>query len=68
MKNIIEVLKQKEAELQQVKAEVEALHVAVRLLSEDGDSAGRQLAPTGTSSDSRVTEKKLVADTTREFP
>ena len=38
MKNIFEVLRQKEAELQQLQKEVEALRMAARLLAEEGDS------------------------------
>jgi hypothetical protein len=52
MKNIYEVLRQKEAELQQLQKEIEALRVAARLLAEEGDprldSAVRPvIAPTG---------------------
>jgi hypothetical protein len=52
MKNIFDVLRQKEAELQQLQKEIEALRVAARLLAEDGDprleSAGRPvIAPAG---------------------
>jgi hypothetical protein len=68
MKNIIEVLRQKEQELQQLQIEVEALRVAIRLVSEDGDSRGLSLAPTGTSSDSRVTERSASTSAVRQFP
>jgi hypothetical protein len=37
MRNIFEVLRQKEAELQQMQKEVEALRIAARLLAEEGD-------------------------------
>ena len=37
MKNIFDVLRQKEAELQQIQRDIEALRVAARLLSDDGD-------------------------------
>ena len=37
MKNINDVLQQKEAELQQLQSEIEALRLAAGLLSEDGD-------------------------------
>jgi hypothetical protein len=37
MKNIFEVLRQKEAELQQMQKEVEALRMAARLLADEGD-------------------------------
>jgi hypothetical protein len=68
MKNIVEMLKQKEAELQRVQVEVDALRVAMRLLAEDGDNSGRSLAPTGTSFESRVKEIQTASDTTRQFP
>lgn len=70
MKNIVEVLKQKEAELQQLQREVEALRISVRLLSEEGDPRvdGRPLSPTGTTPDAR--SKGMVADiaNSRPFP
>ena len=37
MKNIFDVLRQKEAELQQIQKELEALRIAARLLAEEGD-------------------------------
>jgi hypothetical protein len=37
MKNLFDVLRQKEAELQQIQREIEALRVAARLLSDEGD-------------------------------
>jgi hypothetical protein len=37
MKNIYEVLKQKEAQIQQLQKEIDALRIAARLLSEDGE-------------------------------
>jgi hypothetical protein len=39
MKDINEVIRRKEAELQQLQRDVESLRIAVRLLSEDGDSS-----------------------------
>jgi outer membrane protein TolC len=62
MKNINEVLKQKEAELQQVQREVEALRLAIRLLSEESDPRleMRPLTPTATMPDPRP--KGTVAD------
>lgn len=68
MKNIGEVLKQKEAELQRVQTEVEALRLAIQLLSEDGDNAVRSLATIGVSSEFRGKEMKMVSGATREFP
>ncbi len=48
MKNIYDVLRQKEAELQQLQKEIEALRIAARLLSDDNearaDNAGRPTA------------------------
>jgi hypothetical protein len=41
MKDIYEVLRQKEAELQKLHKEIEALRVAARLLAEDGDGDGQ---------------------------
>lgn len=37
MKNIYDVLKQKEAQIEQLQAEIEALKVAARLLADDDD-------------------------------
>lgn len=68
MKNIVEVLKQKELELQQIQTEVDALRLAMRLVSDDGDIHGRPLAPTGTSSESRVKEINTGSAPTRQFP
>jgi hypothetical protein len=65
MKNITEVLREKEAQLQQVQMEVDALRVAMKLLSEDGDNHGRSLAPTGT--EARVQEIKN-SSSSRQFP
>jgi hypothetical protein len=40
MKDINEVLRKKEADLQQLQRDVEALRVAVRILSEDAEAGG----------------------------
>jgi len=51
MKDINEVLRKKEADLQQIQREVEALRVAVRLLSEETEAASifaRPVLPTST--------------------
>lgn len=37
MKNIYDVMKQKEAQIEQLQSEIEALKVAARLLADDGD-------------------------------
>jgi hypothetical protein len=42
MKNPHEVLKFKEQEVLRVRSEINALKIAVRLLSDDGDSGQRQ--------------------------
>ena len=38
MKNIYEVLRQKDAEIQQLQRDVMVLRIAARLLAEDGDA------------------------------
>ena len=69
MKSIVEVLKQKEAELQKLQGEVEALRVAIRILSEDAESSARVAAPAGTASEFRVKESLTVPDApARQFP
>lgn len=68
MKNIVEVLRQKETELQQIQVEIEALRIAIRLVSEDGDNPERSLATSGTSSESRVKEISTSPTAIRQFP
>jgi hypothetical protein len=74
MKNIVEVLRSKERELDQLQGEIDALRVALRLVSEEGDNSGEtgsqlhSLAPTGTSSDSRLKEVKTGSVSRRDFP
>jgi len=69
MKNIVEVLRQKEAELQRLQGEVEALRVAIRILSDEPENSGRALAPSGSSPDLRAKEIVPVSDAaTRQFP
>jgi hypothetical protein len=75
MKNIIEVLRLKEQELQQIQGEVEALRTAIKLVSEDGENLSgdgynhaHALAPTGTSSESRVQEISAGSAARRQFP
>jgi hypothetical protein len=67
MKSLVEVLRQKELDLQQIQSEVDALRIALRLVSEDGETYGR-LASTGTLSESRVTEITTAPNATRQFP
>ena len=69
MKNIVEVLKQKEKELTKVQAEIDALRIAMRLMSEDGDNHSLSLEATGTESrESRVMEISTGTAGTRQFP
>lgn len=44
MKNLAEVLRQKETELQNLQREIEALRLAVRLCSDDGESGNVETA------------------------
>jgi len=46
MKDINEVIRRKEAELQQLQRDIEALRVAERLLAEEGAGAAYALRPT----------------------
>ncbi len=63
MKDIFEVLRQKETELQRIQVEIEALRVAIRLVSEEGDNAERSQA-----SESRVKEMGTSSVAIRQFP
>jgi hypothetical protein len=50
MKNIYEVLRQKENEIQQLQKDIEALRVAARLLADDSEvDTMRSVAGTGTA-------------------
>jgi hypothetical protein len=49
MKNVYEVLRQKELELARLEKEVEALRVAAPLLSDEGKDSGEAPKPTLTS-------------------
>ncbi|HEX8925798.1 MAG TPA: hypothetical protein VF786_08405 [Terriglobales bacterium] len=77
MKNIVEVLRQKEAVLQQLQNEVEILRRALSLLSEEGDVplGARPLAQTGTDvrmvqPGTDVRNKAAISEMTnpRQFP
>jgi hypothetical protein len=46
MKNVYEVLREKELEVSRLEAEVEALRIAAPLLSEDGEAANENDQPT----------------------
>lgn len=50
MKNIYDVLRQKENELQQLQKDIETLRAAVRLLSEDSEEAAAKAAVNSSSS------------------
>ena len=69
MKNIADVLKQKEAELQQLQVEIDALRLVLRLVSEDAESGshGRALVSTGTTPNARVEEVGTPSNP-RRFP
>ena len=58
MRDLREVLRQKEVELERVTQEVEALRLAQRLLAEDADEKGRS-GPAGDSSRDRTTRVKV---------
>lgn len=68
MKNIVEVLKQKEAEIQQLQRDIEILRLAFPLLSEDGDQRLEGRVLTGTAPEARA--KGVVAEigSQRQFP
>jgi hypothetical protein len=53
MKNVYEVLREKEAQLRQAQMEVEALRVVAPLLSEDSESDSESNGSRKTSSKSR---------------
>lgn len=68
MKNIVEVLKHKEAALQQLQNEVEILRRALSLLSEEGDMpvGVRPLAQTGTDLRAKAAVAEMASP--RQFP
>jgi hypothetical protein len=77
MKNIYEVLKQKEAQIQQIQKEIEALKIAARLLADDGEIerpvspviAGTPLASVSRVASSRENGGQTAWDsTTKQFP
>jgi hypothetical protein len=74
MKNIYDVLRQKEAELQQIQKEIEALRVAARLLAEEGDPRAESVmrpavVPSPPESVSRSKQASPVFDAgSRQFP
>jgi hypothetical protein len=60
MKNIYEVLRQKESELQQLQKDIEALRVAARLLADESE-ADSMRSVTSAGSTSRVSVAGAVA-------
>jgi hypothetical protein len=81
MKNIYEVLRQKELEIQQLQKDIEALRVAARLLADDGEiepkTAGtgpqpmRTSVPTAATASPRPAEAGYSASSgagVRQFP
>jgi hypothetical protein len=71
MKNIIDVLKQKEAELQRLRNEVEVLRAATQLLSEEGDprvEPPENLAATGTAPEAQGKPAAMGVVRGRQFP
>ena len=72
MKNIFEVLSQKETELVKLQTELEALRVAARLLSEEGDpplaSLQSPLATTDLVSEVHTKGPAMPAAHLRQFP
>jgi hypothetical protein len=71
MKNIIDVLKQKESQLQQVQKEIEALQLTMSLLTEDTahvEPAGPRLGTTGALADSRLKEATSGVPHPKHFP
>jgi hypothetical protein len=81
MKNIYEVLRQKELELQQLQKDIEALRVAARLLADDSDveAAGSsrsmggsvgapRMAPPPVTVSTKPAETMGPAQAIRQFP
>lgn len=62
MKNILDVIKQKEAELERLQRDIETLRAAHRLLSDDADSEATSVRPMAATGNSPKTA------TLRQFP
>ncbi len=60
MKNIYEVLRQKELEVQQLQREIEALRVAARLLADDNETEAATARPSNVAAP-RVSAAAAVA-------
>lgn len=72
MKNIFDVLRQKEADLQRIQREVEALRIATSLLADD-DNVGAELpkmrvAAAATPASLRTDTEILLSAPSRQFP
>jgi hypothetical protein len=63
MKNIYDVLRQKEAEIQQLQKDIEALRTAARLLADENeaDSSGARAVSSGTVTSPRVSASAVAA-------
>ena len=61
MKNISEVIRRKEAELQQLQRDVESLRVAVRLLADDGDTTIPNMARAGAFADAYASTSRAIS-------
>jgi len=64
MKNIFDVLKQKEAELQQLQREIEALRIAARLLAEEEPASATMSKPASAAASAPVTVASAVSRAT----
>ena len=61
MKNIYEVLRQKELELQQLQKDIEALRVAARLLADDSDAEAASSRSMGSVTAPRISTAAVAA-------
>lgn len=72
MRNIYEVIRQKEAEIQQLQKELEALRLAARLLADEVKADGEPARPVRMAAPvppiKTDTEIKLPAAPLRQFP
>ncbi len=67
MKNIYDVLRQKESEVQQLQKEIEALRVVARLLADDGDGEVSSSRPASAGA-GRVSAAAAVAAAVKPEP
>jgi hypothetical protein len=68
MKDVYEVLRQKETLLAQVAREVEALRIAVHLLAEEGDADASNSASTLTARQAAESDFGAARSSIKEFP